>query len=214
MSPCAFPIDVLEIPTCCGCADQWAGPPTFLLPSGLYPPVAGPIVTERELEKLVVPELDTLGFECVKLEVVGSPRHPVVRLFIDKPGGVTVGECALVSRTLGLVFDREDPFPGSFLLEVSSPGNNRPLVTAAHFQRFAGYEAKVVVEHAGARATHIGRIRSCVDDALILDTDAGEVVVGLREVVRANLINQEYKIDKKREKDRRHARKAERRGEE
>ncbi len=176
--------------------------------------MAGPIVTEQELEKLIVPELETLGFECVKLEVVGGPRHPVVRLFIDKPGGVTVGECALVSRTLGLVFDREDPFPGRFLLEVSSPGSNRPLVTEVHFQRFAGQEAKVVVERAGARATHVGRIRSCVDDTLILDTDAGEVVVGLREVVRANLINQEYKIDKKREKHRRHPNWEERRGEE
>ncbi len=171
-------------------------------------------MTERELEKLIVPELDTLGFECVKLEVVGSPRHPVVRLFIDKPDGVTVGDCALVSRTLGLVLDREDPFPGRFVLEVSSRGNNRPLVTGAHFQRFAGYEAKVVVENAGTRATHIGRIRSCVDDALILDTDAGEVVVGLREVVRANLINQEYKIDKKREKERRPQKWEGRRGEE
>lgn len=165
---------------------------------------AGSIVTERELEKLILPELETLGFECVKLEVVGSPRHPVVRLFIDKAGGITVGECALVSRTIALVLDREDPFPGTFLLEVSSPGNNRPLVREEHFQRFAGSEAKVVTERAGAgRMTYTGRIRSCINKVLTLETDEGEVVVGLSEVVRANLINQEYKIDKKREKDRR-----------
>jgi ribosome maturation factor RimP len=170
-------------------------------------------VTERELENLIVPELDSLGFECVKLEVVGSPRHPVVRLFIDKPGGVTVGECALVSRTIGLVFDREDPFPGSFLLEVSSPGSNRPLVTDAHFQRFTGHEAKVVTERDGARATYMGRIRSCTNDELTLDTDQGEVIVKLREIVRANLINEEYKIDKKREKHRRPPRGEGRRGE-
>lgn len=161
-------------------------------------------MTERELENLVVPELDTLGFECVKLEVVGSPRHPVVRLFIDKPGGVTVGDCALVSRTIGLVFDREDPFPGSFLLEVSSPGSNRPLVTETHFQRYTGHEAKVVTERDGVgRATHMGRIRSCTNGELTLETDQGEVVVKMGEIVRANLINEEYKIDKKREKNRR-----------
>lgn len=200
---------------CCGCADEWAGPPTFLFPSGSFPSVTGPIVTERELEKLIVPELETLGFECVKLEVVGSPRHPVVRLFIDKPDGVTVGECAKVSRTLGLVLDREDPFPGSFLLEVSSPGSNRPLVTEAHFRRFAGHEAKVVVERAGSgRGTIMGRIRSCANGVLTLDTDGGEATVELREVVRANLINQEYKIDKKRDKDRRPAKWAGDRGEE
>lgn len=172
-------------------------------------------MTERELEKLILPELETLGFECVKLEVVGSPRHPVVRLFIDKPGGVTVGECALASRTIALVFDREDPFPGHFLLEVSSPGSNRPLVSEEHFQRFAGSEAKVVTERAGAgRMTYTGRIRSCINGELTLDTDEGEVVVGLSEVVRANLINQEYKIDKKREKDRPTSKWAEPKGEE
>ena len=169
-------------------------------------------MTEREIEKLIVPELETMGFECVKLEVVGSPRHPVVRLFIDKPGGVTVGECAQASRAIGLVLDREDPFPGSFLLEVSSPGSNRPLVNEAHFQRFVGSEAKVVVERPGSgRATFIGRIRVCANDTLALDTDDGEVVVGLRDIVKANLINQEYKIDKKRDKDRRPAKWAGRR---
>jgi ribosome maturation factor RimP len=193
---------------------KWAGPPTFLLPSGSSP-LSGPIVTESELEKLIVPELDTLGFECVKLEVVGSPRHPVVRLFIDKPGGVTVGECAHVSRTLALVLDREDPFPGSFLLEVSSPGSNRPLVTEAHFQRFVGHDAKVVVDRANeGRSTHIGRIRSCANDVLTLETENGEAVIQLRDVVRANVINQEYKIDKKREKERRPAKWTGRKGEE
>lgn len=167
-----------------------------------------------ELQKLIVPELELLGFECVKLEVVGSARSPVVRLFIDRPGGVTVGDCAQVSRALGLVLDREDPFPGHYLLEVSSPGNNRPLVTEAHFQRFAGSDAKVVTESEGAgRITYTGRIESCQNNALTLETDAGQVVVDLGEVVRANLVNQEYKIDKKREKKgRRRLRETRRRG--
>ena len=172
-------------------------------------------MTDKELENLLVPELEAMGFECVKLEVVGSPRHPVVRLFIDKPGGVTVGECARASRAIGLVLESADPFPGSFLLEVSSPGSNRPLVTEAHYQRFVGSDAKVVVERAGTeRSTYVGRIRSCAESVLTLDTDDGEVVVQLGDVVKANLINQEYKIDKKREKDRRPANWAERGGDE
>ena len=156
-----------------------------------------------------------MGYECVKLEVVGSARSPIVRLYIDRPSGVTVGDCAAVSRAIGLVLEREDPFPGRYLLEVSSPGSNRPLVTEAHFQRFAGQEARVAVERAGeGRITYTGRIRSCISGSLTLETDGGEVVVALREVVRANLINQEYKIDKKREKDRRPSRRTGRRGEE
>ncbi len=171
-------------------------------------------MTEREIDKLIVPELESLGFECVKLEVVGSPRHPVVRLFIDRPEGVTVGDCARVSRAIGLVLDREDPFPGSFLLEVSSPGSNRPLTTEAHFQRFVGSDAKVVAERAeSGRTTYLGRIRSCTEAALVLDTESGEVIVPLGDIVKANLINQEYKIDKKRDKDRRPANWKARRGE-
>lgn len=171
---------------------------------------------ESELEKMVVPELELLGFECVKFEVVGSARSPLVRIFIDKPGGVTVGECSLASRTIGLLLEEKDPFPGRYLLEVSSPGNNRPLVTEAHYQRFVGSEARVTVERPGeGRITYTGRIRSCINGVLTLDTDdGGEISLALHEVARANLVNQEYKIDKKREKDRRPSRAAWRRGEE
>jgi len=159
---------------------------------------------ERDLSGIIGPELELLGFECVKLEVVGSARSPVVRLYIDKPGGVTISDCTKVSRAIGLVLEREDPFPGRYLLEVSSPGNNRPLVTEDHYQRFIGHEARVAVERQDAgRITYTGTIRSCINGVLSLETDDGDVVVALREVVRANLINQEYKIDKKRQKDRR-----------
>lgn len=159
---------------------------------------------EQDLDKLIAPELELLGFECVKLEVVGGGRSPVLRIFIDKPGGVTVGDCTLASRTVGALLEREDPFPGRFLLEVSSPGNNRPLVTQEHFQRFTGSEAKVSAARAGEeRITYTGRIRSCADGILVLDTDDGEVSLALSEVTRAHLINQDYKIDKKRQKNRR-----------
>jgi ribosome maturation factor RimP len=170
---------------------------------------------ERDLSRIIVPELELMGYECVKLEVVGSARSPVVRIFIDKPGGVTVGECSLASRTIGALLEREDPFPGRYLLEVSSPGANRPLVTEAHYRRFVGSEARVAAERAGeGRITYTGRIRSCINGVLTLDTDGGEISLALHEVARANLINQEYKIDKKREKDRRPSRAAWRRGEE
>ena len=62
------------------------------------------MVQERDLYGIINPELELLGFECVKLEVVGSPRSPVVRLYIDKPGGVTVGECAKASRAIFVLY--------------------------------------------------------------------------------------------------------------
>jgi ribosome maturation factor RimP len=63
------------------------------------------MVQERDLAGIINPELELLGFECVKLEVVGSTRSPVVRLYIDKPGGVTVSDCQQLSHEVGDLID-------------------------------------------------------------------------------------------------------------
>ena len=149
----------------------------------------------------MAPELEALGLELVKLELVGVTGRPVVRLYIDKPGGVSISDCTLVSRTLGMLFDEADPITSRYLLEVSSPGSNRPLVTEGHFQRFAGRPAKVTVRAPeGGRITYTGVIGSCIDGIVTLATDDGDVFVNLGSIISAQLVHQEYKIDKKREK--------------
>ena len=168
---------------------------------------------KQDLEKIVVPELEALGLELVKLEVVGAASRPVVRLFIDRPGGVSVGDCTLVSRTLSMLFDEADPFAGRYLLEVSSPGSNRPLVTEGHFQRFVGQPAKVTARAPeGGRITYTGVIGSCIDGVVALATDDGDVSVNLGSIISAQLVHQEYKIDKKREKGEKRSKKQRRGG--
>jgi ribosome maturation factor RimP len=160
--------------------------------------VRGIVLKEDVLETLIEPEVERLGFEVVKMEVVGAIRNPIVRLFIDKPGGVSIKDCALVSRALGLILDDADPFPGRYLLEVSSPGNNRPLAKASHFERFRGRWARVQSEDSGGtKSVHTGLILSCIDGVLTLETDGGELAVNLEDITKANLIGVEYKIDKK-----------------
>ena len=155
-------------------------------------------MNSTELEKVVASEVEALGFECVKLEVVGSPRSPIVRIFIDRDSGVSIKHCAMVSRSIGLVLDRLDPFPGRYLLEVSSPGNNRPLTKEEHFVRFAGSEARVQCDSPeSGKKTYTGLIHSCINGLLVLHTEEGEIDIRLSEVVKANLCPQEYKIDKK-----------------
>ncbi len=83
------------------------------------------------------------GLELVAVETAGSARRPVVRLVIDRPVGVTLAECELVSRQASVILDTEDPFPGAYTLEVSSPGLDRKLYKDADFQRFAGETVKV-----------------------------------------------------------------------
>jgi len=167
----------------------------------------------KDLEDIVVPEVEVLGFECVKCEVVGSNRSPVIRLYIDKPGGVTISDCSLVSRTLGLIFEEKEPFAGRYVLEVSSPGSNRPLTSAEHFARFVDHDAKVQTRGPdGGRMTYTGRIRSCMNDVITLDTDDGEINIALADVSGAQLLHQEYKIDKKMKQEKRSRRESKRKG--
>ncbi len=152
---------------------------------------------DKELHDLVQPELEALGFELIKAEVVGSSKSPVVRIYIDKPEGVTLDDCSRASRTLSLVLEREDPFAGKYLLEVSSPGRNRPLTAGHHFERFVGSAAKVRARVGEERTTLSGEIRGHEEGVVTLTTDDGDVAIHLRDIIDASLIEPEYKIDKK-----------------
>jgi ribosome maturation factor RimP len=156
------------------------------------------IMETRGLEGLIEPEVERLGFECIKTEIVGGSRNPIVRLYIDKPGGVSIKDCTLVSRAVGLILDNADPFPGRYLLEVSSPGNDRPLAKASHFVRFQNHTVKVQYKDgADGKKSRTGTIISCRDNILVLETESGMLEIKLNDIIKANLIGVEYKIDKK-----------------
>lgn len=101
----------------------------------------------RAIEEMVMAEAEAvarpLGFEVVEVEYQSSPHGRVLRVFIDKPGGVSVDDCEAVSEPLSAVLDRLDPIPGPYRLEVSSPGIERPLRRPEDFRRFAGREVEV-----------------------------------------------------------------------
>src|SRR5882762_4277283 len=102
-------------------------------------------VTLRErLIALIEPVLVQLGYELVELEYAAGRSQAVVRIFIDKPDGITVEDCERVSREVAALLDVDDPIPTAYTLEVSSPGFDRLLRTPAHFERFVG--SRVFVE--------------------------------------------------------------------
>ncbi len=86
------------------------------------------------------------GIEIVEVELKGSGRNHLLRIYIDKPEGVSHADCELVSREVGTVLDVEDPIPGGYELEVSSPGVERKLGKWQDWQRFAGKKVKVVLK--------------------------------------------------------------------
>ena len=95
------------------------------------------------LLKLLEPAAEALGYELVELEFHPQGRGGLLRIFIDRTGGVTVDDCEKVSRQVSSVLDVEDPIPGAYTLEVSSPGLDRPLRKETDYVRFAGEQAKL-----------------------------------------------------------------------
>ena len=95
----------------------------------------------EEVRRLALPLAEDAGYELVDVEHAAQGRHRVVRVLIDKPGGITVGDCAQFSRRLSDCMDMNQVIAGSYQLEVSSPGIERPLKTLESVERFAGQRA-------------------------------------------------------------------------
>jgi len=137
------------------------------------------------LAELLERTLPPLGYELVDWE--GAPGGRLVRVFIDKPEGITVDDCARVSNHLTRLFAVENV--DFERLEVSSPGLDRPLRKAADFVRFAGEEAELRLANPIANAKKLrGVLRGCEDDAVVVETAKGAVTVPLADIDRARLV--------------------------
>jgi len=103
---------------------------------------------DGKIRSLAQPVVEGLGMELVDVAIVTDHGRRVLRVTIDKPGGVTVDDCGDVSRELGTILDVEDPIPQSYSLEVSSPGLDRPLLSEKDFIRFSGKKARIKTREA------------------------------------------------------------------
>lgn len=129
------------------------------------------------------------GLELVHAEVAGPDGHPIVRVFIDKPGGVTHRDCSDVSLHLGTVLDVEDFIHSAYTLEVSSPGLERGLYKRADYERFAGNRAKIKVRTpVSGQRNFRGRIIG-VDETHVIfeDQTSGHTRLSIDAIVKANL---------------------------
>jgi ribosome maturation factor RimP len=131
------------------------------------------------------------GIEIVEVELKGSGRSHLLRIYIDKPEGVTHADCELVSREVGAALDAEDPISGSYELEVSSPGVERKLGKWQDWLRFAGKKVKVVLKEPleQTELKHFdGVISRAEDHTVTVELTGGrEVTFPVEQVDRANL---------------------------
>lgn len=129
------------------------------------------------------------GVELVHTEVAGPEGHPIVRVFIDKPGGVTHADCSGVSTQIGTVLDVEDFIHSAYTLEVSSPGLERGLYKLADYERFAGSPARIKTRLAvNSQRNFRGRIVGTENDTVIFeDKTTGRVQIQFDSIAKANL---------------------------
>ena len=143
---------------------------------------------EKELGMLIEREVGALGYELVKFEAFFMGRRKVLRAYIDRSDGVTIDDCVRVTKALNIVLDGVESIPGPYNLEVSSPGDNRPLTKPEHFARFRGERSRVEYrEDGGERATVRGAIVGADLESVTIDIDGAPVRIRLESVIRANL---------------------------
>lgn len=137
----------------------------------------------------IEPHITELGCELIEVLLGRSGRRCVLRVFVDKPGGVTVDDCAAVSQVLSPVLDATDLFSASYVLEVSSPGFDRPLRRPKDFERFVGQLVRVksVAPVQGVRNFR-GELKSYRDGWIVIDCDGSEYEIHLENIERANLV--------------------------
>lgn len=128
------------------------------------------------------------GMELVDLEWQRERSGWVLRLYIDKPGGVTIGDCAKISEIVGKILDREDLIHHPYNLEVSSPGIERPLKKKEHFERFLGEKAKITLKDPmGGRRKISGIILEVEEDTVKIEAEGKVWEIRLSNIKKANL---------------------------
>lgn len=143
---------------------------------------------EKQLLAALEPRAAEEGVEIVTIEIVGSRKSPTIRVYIDTDHGVTFDELSAAQAWINDIMDEIDPFPGAYMLEVSSPGIDRPLRTPEHFARFTGQTAVVKTNGPiGGRSSFTGAIVSADDEAVVLDIDGAQVSVPMNVIKRAHL---------------------------
>lgn len=141
------------------------------------------------LRGLFEPVVTAMGYELVGVERVGASPAALIRLYIDSETGITLDDCEQVSKQISALLDVEDPIPGSYTLEVSSPGLDRPLFTPEHYQRFTGSTVKMsLIQPFAGRRRLTGKLLGIQDGSVIILVDSDEYRIPFDQVKKTRLI--------------------------
>jgi ribosome maturation factor RimP len=143
-----------------------------------------------ELKKLLEPAIQALGYTLWGLEYLPRGRHSMLRVYLDKEGGINIDDCEQVSRQISSILDVEDPITGEFTLEVSSPGLDRLLFTLDQFSDYLGWHVKLkLTENFEKRRNFSGQLKAVIDDEVVLIIGDEEFTIPFELIEKANLVS-------------------------
>lgn len=140
----------------------------------------------KEIEELVSPLLDKEGVDLVEILYRRESGRMVLRFFVDVPGGITLAECARLNNQIGKVLDESDIPLANYLLEVSSPGLDRPIKTVKDFLRAVGKKVRLIYSKDGReKVTCIGEVKSVDNENVTLAIEGKEEIIPIDRIVKA-----------------------------
>jgi ribosome maturation factor RimP len=148
------------------------------------------LVDTNEIAQMIEPSLAAMGYRLVRV-VVTSGRRATLQVMAERidDAPMAVDDCALISRSVSALLDVADPIADAYLLEISSPGIDRPLVRPEDYDRFSGFEARIELTAPFAgRKRFRGRLLGTADGEVRIATEAGEARLPLESVARARLV--------------------------
>lgn len=144
---------------------------------------------EAQVERQIRPVVEATGLEFVAVQVAAEPAGTVLRVLLDRPGGIDLEALTEASRIIEPVLDREPPMSGRYRLEVSSPGIERPLRRRQDFERFLGHQVRVhTTKKIDGRRNFRGTIESVGEKGVRVKVDETTYAIPIDAVSKANLV--------------------------
>ena len=143
---------------------------------------------QDEIEQLLKPSIESMGYVLWGCEYLAQGKHSLLRVYIDKADGIGIDDCEQVGRQVSALLDVEDPIPGNYSLEISSPGIPRPLLSNWQYQRYIGQDAHIkLFKPVVGKRKFIGTIVSVNESTLVLDINGVQQDFLFSNIVKANL---------------------------
>ncbi len=143
----------------------------------------------EQLQAMLAPVVESLGYQCWGVEYISQGRHSVLRIYIDHANGILVDDCEVVSRQVSAVLDVEDPITSEYTLEVSSPGMDRPLFTLEQFAAHVGEQVKIKLRSPfEGRRNFQGLLRGVEEQDVVVLVDDHEFLLPIDLIDKANII--------------------------